>query len=36
MRFMLATGNRHKLGEFRKILAPHEVLPMTEGIELPP
>jgi XTP/dITP diphosphohydrolase len=36
MRFMLATGNRHKLGEFRKILAPCEVLPMPEGIELPP
>jgi len=36
MRFMLATGNRHKLGEFRQILAPHEVVPMPEGIELPP
>ena len=36
MRFMLATGNRHKLGEFRKILAPRDVLPMPEGIELPP
>jgi XTP/dITP diphosphohydrolase len=36
MRFMLATGNRHKLGEFRKILVPHEVLPMPGGIELPP
>ena len=22
MRFMLATGNRHKLGEFARILAP--------------
>ena len=36
MRFMLATGNRHKLGEFRGILAPFEVLPMPEGVELPP
>jgi len=36
MRFILATGNRHKLGEFGKILAPHEVLPMPERIELPP
>ena len=36
MRFMLATGNRHKLGEFRKIVSPHEVLPMPDGIELPP
>jgi XTP/dITP diphosphohydrolase len=36
MRFILATGNRHKLGEFRKILAPHEVLLMPEGVELPP
>jgi XTP/dITP diphosphohydrolase len=33
---MLATGNRHKLGEFRGILAPCEVLPMPDGIELPP
>ena len=36
MRFILATGNRHKLGEFGKILGSHEVLPMPEGIELPP
>lgn len=36
MRFMLATGNRHKLGEFRTIVSPHEVLPMPDGIELPP
>ena len=36
VRFMLATGNRHKLGEFRRILAPFEVLPMPEGVELPP
>ena len=36
MRFMLATGNRHKLGEFEKILAPFEVLPMPAWVELPP
>ncbi len=36
MRFMLATGNRHKLGEFQKILAPFEVLPMPAWVELPP
>ena len=36
VRFMLATGNRHKLGEFQKILAPCEVLPMPEWVELPP
>ena len=35
-RFMLATGNRHKLGEFHKILAPFEVLPMPAWVELPP
>jgi len=32
---MLATGNRHKLGEFQKILAPFEVLPMPAWVELP-
>jgi len=36
MHFMLATGNRHKLGEFQKILAPLEVLPMPAWVELPP
>ena len=36
MRFMLATGNRHKLGEFRQILAPFEVLAMPAWVELPP
>jgi XTP/dITP diphosphohydrolase len=36
MRFMLATGNRHKLGEFQKILTPLEVLPMPAWVELPP
>lgn len=33
---MLATGNRHKLGEFRQILAPCEVLPMPDWVALPP
>jgi len=36
MRFVLASGNAHKLGEYRAILAPHEVEPMPAGIELPP
>ena len=36
MRFMLATGNAHKLEEFRSILAPWEVVPMPPGVELPP
>jgi XTP/dITP diphosphohydrolase len=36
VRFMLATGNRHKLGEFETILAPYEVLPMPAWVELPP
>jgi XTP/dITP diphosphohydrolase len=36
MRFVLASRNAHKLDEYRAILAPHEVEPMPEGIELPP
>ena len=36
MRFMLASGNRHKLGEFQAILAPYRVMPMPRGMELPP
>ncbi len=36
MRFVLASGNAHKLAEYRAILAPHEVEPMPAGIELPP
>jgi XTP/dITP diphosphohydrolase len=36
MRFMLATGNRHKLGEFRRILAPCKVRPMPGWVDLPP
>jgi XTP/dITP diphosphohydrolase len=36
VRFVLASGNRHKLGEFAAILAPHEVVAMPAGVELPP
>jgi XTP/dITP diphosphohydrolase len=36
MRFVLATGNAHKLEEFRRILTPHEVLPMPADVTLPP
>ena len=35
MRFVLASGNAHKLIEFRGILAPHEVMPMPAGVILP-
>jgi XTP/dITP diphosphohydrolase len=36
VRFVLASGNRHKLGEFAAILAPHDVVAMPAGVELPP
>jgi XTP/dITP diphosphohydrolase len=36
MLFILASGNRHKLQEYRAILAPYEVVLMPGGIELPP
>ncbi len=35
-RFALASGNRHKLGEFAAVLAPHEVVAMPAGVVLPP
>lgn len=35
MQFVLASGNRHKLGEFRAILGPHRVVAMPRGLELP-
>ncbi len=35
-RFVLASGNDHKLREFRAILAPHEVTAMPPGVTLPP
>jgi XTP/dITP diphosphohydrolase len=34
--FILASGNRHKLAEFGRILAPHRVVAMPDGITLPP
>jgi len=36
MRFVLATGNRHKAREFGAILAPCRVDVMPAGVELPP
>jgi XTP/dITP diphosphohydrolase len=33
---LLATRNGHKLREFERVLAPHRVAPLPEGIELPP
>lgn len=36
MRFVLATGNRHKAKEFGAILAPCRVDVMPSGVELPP
>jgi XTP/dITP diphosphohydrolase len=36
MRFVLATGNRHKAAEFGAILAPCRVDVMPVGVELPP
>ena len=36
MRFILATGNRHKAREFGAILAPCRVDVMPAGVELPP
>jgi len=36
VRFVLASGNRHKLQEFTAILRPHPVLPMPPGVDLPP
>jgi XTP/dITP diphosphohydrolase len=36
MRFVLATGNAHKLEEFQRILAPCDVLLMPADVTLPP
>lgn len=36
MRLVLATRNPHKVREFGVLLAPHEVLPLPEEVELPP
>jgi XTP/dITP diphosphohydrolase len=36
MRVVLATRNPHKVRELAGLLAPHEIDPLPEGIELPP
>ena len=36
MRLVLASRNPHKLRELRALLAPHELLPLPDGVELPP
>ena len=36
MRLVLATRNEHKLREFRVLLAPHELVPLPDAVELPP
>ena len=36
MRLVLATGNEHKLREFRVLLEPHELVPLPDGVTLPP
>lgn len=36
MRLLLASRNEHKLRELRPLLAPHELLELPEGVELPP
>jgi XTP/dITP diphosphohydrolase len=35
MRFVLATRNPHKVREFKKLLAPHEILDLPDEIEMP-
>ncbi|HEX6460737.1 MAG TPA: RdgB/HAM1 family non-canonical purine NTP pyrophosphatase [Thermoleophilaceae bacterium] len=36
MRLVLSTRNPHKVRELNVLLAPHEVLPLPEDVELPP
>ncbi len=36
MELLLATRNAHKLEEFGRILRPHMVVPLPDGIEMPP
>ena len=36
MRFVLATRNTHKVRELEPLLAPHELSPLPESVELPP
>jgi XTP/dITP diphosphohydrolase len=34
--FVLGSRNAHKLGELRALLAPHELIPLPDAVELPP
>jgi len=36
MRLVLSTRNQHKVRELGALLAPHEVLPLPDNVELPP
>jgi XTP/dITP diphosphohydrolase len=36
MRLVLSTRNAHKVRELRVLLAPHEVLPLPDDVQLPP
>ena len=36
MRLVLSTRNEHKLREFRVLLEPHELVPLPDGVALPP
>ena len=36
MRLVLATRNAHKLRELGSLMAPHEIVPLPDGLELPP
>jgi XTP/dITP diphosphohydrolase len=36
MRLVLSTRNQHKVRELGELLAPHEVLPLPDDVELPP
>ena len=36
MRLVLATRNAHKAREFATLLAPHEIVPLPDEVELPP
>jgi XTP/dITP diphosphohydrolase len=36
MELVLASRNAHKLRELRALLAPHDLVPLPEGIDLPP
>jgi XTP/dITP diphosphohydrolase len=36
VRLVLATRNRHKLREFRRLIPKHELVPLPDDVELPP